>query len=62
MQRDQLSQDLASLKIDRSAKPPGGATARGVAIGMIVVAVLAGIAYFVERASMQRRLDKGALQ
>lgn len=47
MQRDQLSQDLASLKIDRSAKPPGGSTVRGVVIGMVVVAVLAGIAYFV---------------
>jgi HlyD family secretion protein len=47
VQRDQLSQDLASLKIDRSAKPRGGSIARGVVIGVLVVAVLAGIAYFV---------------
>jgi HlyD family secretion protein len=46
VRHDQLSQDLASLKIDRSAKPSGGG-ARSVALIVLVIAVVAGIAYFV---------------
>src|SRR5678816_90685 len=45
VQRDQLSQDLASLKIDRGA-PRGGSGGRGVAIGVVVVAALAIVAYY----------------
>lgn len=40
MQRDQLSQDLASLKIDRGVPPRGGG-ARILVIVLVVVAVLA---------------------
>jgi RND family efflux transporter MFP subunit len=43
---DQLSQDLASLKIDRGAKPSGG-TATRLVIAVIVVAVLAAVGYFI---------------
>jgi HlyD family secretion protein len=47
VQRDQLSQDLASLKIDRSAKPRGGGARSGVVIALVVIAALAGVGYFV---------------
>jgi RND family efflux transporter MFP subunit len=48
VQRDQLSQDLASLKIDRGSPHGGrgGSGARGVAIGVVVVAALGIIAYY----------------
>jgi HlyD family secretion protein len=42
---DQLSQDLASLKIDRNAKPRGGSLRWIVAV--IAVAVLASVGYFI---------------
>src|SRR5687767_12794257 len=47
VQRDQLSQDLASLKIDRNAPRGGGSSARGLVIGVLVVAAVIGIAYAV---------------
>ena len=43
MQRDQLSQDLASLKIDRGVKPGGGGT-RIVVTVLVVIGLLAGAA------------------
>lgn len=45
MERDQLSQDLASLKIDRGAKPPGGLSR--VVVVLLVLAALAAIGLFV---------------
>ena len=44
MERDQLSHDLASLKIDRGAPPAGRRWPRLVA-GLIVLAVLVGAGY-----------------
>jgi HlyD family secretion protein len=46
VRHDQLSQDLASLKIDRSAAPRGGRT-RSVVLIILVIAAIAGIGYFV---------------
>lgn len=46
VQRDQLSQDLASLKIDRSTRP-GGGLPRSAALVVLAVAALAAIGYFV---------------
>jgi RND family efflux transporter MFP subunit len=45
VQQDQLSQDLASLKIDRGAKPRGRAGRSAAVIG-VIVAALAAVAYF----------------
>jgi HlyD family secretion protein len=47
VQRDQLSQDLASLKIDRNAPRGGGSAARGLVIGVLIVVALIAIAYAV---------------
>jgi RND family efflux transporter MFP subunit len=46
VRHDQLSEDLASLKIDRSAKPRGG-PARTAVFVVLVIAAIAGIGYFV---------------
>lgn len=43
--QDQLSRDLASLKIDRDAKPPGNG--RAIALWLAGLAGVAAIAYFV---------------
>ncbi|TMQ03800.1 MAG: efflux RND transporter periplasmic adaptor subunit [Deltaproteobacteria bacterium] len=43
MERDQLSQDLASLKIDRSARPPSRAPR--IVAGLLALAGLAGVVY-----------------
>lgn len=43
--QDQLSRDLASLKIDREAKPPGGR--RSLILWLVVIAGAAAIVYFV---------------
>jgi RND family efflux transporter MFP subunit len=47
VQRDQLSQDLASLKIDRGAKPQGGLFRNPAVMTLVGLAVVAAIAYFI---------------
>jgi HlyD family secretion protein len=46
VRHDQLSQDLASLKIDRSARPRSGVR-RTIALVVVVLAVLGATGYFV---------------
>ena len=53
--RDQLSEDLASLKIDRGVKPPSKELEK-------TIFVVTRDPAAAERASVHRRLDKGALQ
>jgi len=45
VERDQLSQDLASLKIDRGAAPRGGLSR--IVIPLVVIAAIAGVVLLV---------------
>jgi HlyD family secretion protein len=55
VQRDQLSQDLASLKIDRAAPPSSGA-GRTIFFVLVGLAVVGGIVYFVALPNVRSRL------
>jgi RND family efflux transporter MFP subunit len=47
VQRDQLSQDLASLKIDRGAKPRSGGSRNAAVMILLAILIVAAIVYFV---------------
>ena len=55
--QDQLSRDLASLKIDRDAKPPG--RGRGIFLWLAALAGAGALVYFVAVPKIRRRAPTG---
>jgi RND family efflux transporter MFP subunit len=58
--QDQLSRDLASLTIDRGAKPPG--PARAIALWLVGLAAVAAIIYFVVVPRVREQLSTATVR